>query len=133
MLQMKEVMQLDIDTIQKNQTQILVNKPITKKLIGLKWIYKVKLNPDGSINKYKTRLMAKGFAQQYGLDYIETFAPMTRLDTIKLLLALTAQHGWTVHQLNVKSTFLNGKLIEEVYVDNLKAFRGKTWNRKCSY
>ena len=91
------------------------------------WLHviRTKLNADGSINKHKARLVVKGYAQVFGVDFSETFAPIARLDTIRLALALAAQKGWKVFQLNVKSAFLNGYLQEEIYVDQLEGFEVK--------
>ena len=88
----------------------------------MKWVYRTKLNANGSINKYKARLVVKGYAQIFGVDYSDTFAPVARLDTIRLLLAIAAQKGWKVFQLDVKLAFLNGVLQEEVYVDQPEGF-----------
>ncbi|KAA3465467.1 Retrovirus-related Pol polyprotein from transposon TNT 1-94 [Gossypium australe] len=74
--------------IHKNQTWELIDKPSHKKVIGVNWVFKTKLNIDGSLNKLKARLVVKVFSQQYGIDYWETFSPVARLDTIRLLLAL---------------------------------------------
>ena len=74
--------------IEKNKTWELVDQPQNKKVIGVKWVYKTKLNVDGSITKYKARLVVKGFVQVPGVDYSDTFAPVTRLDIIRLLLAV---------------------------------------------
>ena len=103
--------------IEKNDTQKLVNKPQHKQPIEVKWVYRTKLNPDGSINKYKARLVVKGYAQVFGVDFSETFAPVARLDTIRMLLALTAHKRWKVYHLDLKSVFLNGYLQEEIYVE----------------
>jgi len=96
--------------IEKNQTWVLVEKPLDRKIIGVKWVFRTKLNANGSINKHKARLVVKGYAQIFGVDYSETFAPVARLDTIRLLLAIAAEKGWRVYQLDVKSAFLNGLL-----------------------
>jgi len=108
--------------IEKNGTWSLVDKPFDKKTIGVKWVFKVKLNANGSINKYKARLVVKGYAQQFGVDFFDTFAPVARLDTIRLLLALSAHQNWKVYQLDVKSAFLNGLLEVEIYVEEPKRF-----------
>jgi len=108
--------------IQKNKTWELVEKPQDRKVIGVKWVFRTKLNVDGSINKYKARLVVKGYAQIFGVDYSDTFAPVSRLDTIRLVLAVAAQRGWKVFQLDVKSAFLNGVLQEEIYVEQPEGF-----------
>ncbi|KAG8473238.1 hypothetical protein CXB51_035235 [Gossypium anomalum] len=100
-----------------NDTWDLVDRPDHKKVIGVKWVFRAKYNADGSLNKHKARLLMKGYSQQYGIDFIETFAPVARLDTIKLLFALAAQKQWRIHQLYVKSAFLNGFLKEEIFIE----------------
>lgn len=85
-------------------------------------MYRTKLNADGSINKYKARLVVKGYAQICGVDYSDTFAPVARLDTIRLILVVVAQKNWRVYQLDVKSAFLNGFLQEEIYVEQPEGF-----------
>ena len=74
----------------------------------MEWVYRTKLNADGFVNKYNGRLVVKGYAQLFGVDFSETFAPMARLDSIRLLLALAAQKEWRIYQLDVNSAFLNG-------------------------
>ncbi|KAG8483480.1 hypothetical protein CXB51_023157 [Gossypium anomalum] len=119
----KRAMSDEIAMIEKNQTWELVPRPDKRKVIGVKWVYRAKQNADGSLNKLKARLVVKGFSQKYGLDYMETFAPVARLDTIRLLVALAAQMEWKIHQLDVKSAFLNGYLEEEIYVEQPEGFK----------
>ncbi|PKI48780.1 hypothetical protein CRG98_030822 [Punica granatum] len=111
--------------IGKNQTWELVERTQNRKVIGFKWVYKTKLKFDGSVNKYKARRIVKGYAQIWGVDYSETFAPVARLDTIRLLLAIVAERNWKIYQLDVKSVFLNGVLEEEIYVEQLEGFEVK--------
>ncbi|CAL2257239.1 unnamed protein product [Prunus armeniaca] len=117
-----KAMQDELYMIEKNGTWELVERPSEKPVIGVKWVYKTKLNLDGSVQKNKARLVAKGYAQKLGLDYNETYAPVARLDTISTLIALAAQKNWKLYQLDVKSAFLNGVLQEEVYIDQPDGF-----------
>ncbi|KAK8934594.1 hypothetical protein KSP39_PZI014788 [Platanthera zijinensis] len=112
----REAMTEEIRAITKNKTWILVNRPHNRAIIGLKWIFKLKEDEAGRIVKHKARLVAKGYTQRPGQDYDETFAPVARLTTIRLILATAAQYNWPIYQLDVKSAFLNGELMEEVYV-----------------
>ena len=91
--------------IEKNDTWEMVNRPQHRNIIGVKWVYRTKLNADDSVNKYKAILVVKGYSQVFGVDFSKTFAPVAHLDTIRMLLALAAQKGWKIYQLDVKSTF----------------------------
>ncbi|RVW91617.1 Retrovirus-related Pol polyprotein from transposon TNT 1-94 [Vitis vinifera] len=113
----------ELKMIEKNQTWELVDRPKHKKAIGVKWVYKTKINLNGSVNKYKARLVIKGYAQMFGVDFSETFAPVARLDTIRMLLVLAAQKDWVIHQMDVKSIFLNGYLEEEIFVEQHEIFQ----------
>jgi hypothetical protein len=93
-----------------------VNLPEGQRPIGLKWVYKLKKDASGEVVKHKARLVAKGYVQKAGMDFDEVFAPVARLDSVRLLLTLAAQEGWIVHHMDVKSAFLNEELKEEVYV-----------------
>ena len=88
--------------IDKNQTWELVERPEHRKVIGVKWVFRTKLNADGSINKHKARLVVKGYAQIFGVDFFDPFAPVARQDTIWMLLAIAAQKGRKMYQLDVK-------------------------------
>ncbi|KAI5339586.1 hypothetical protein L3X38_018858 [Prunus dulcis] len=118
----RNAMKAELEMIEKNDTWTLVDRPFGKPIIGVKWVYKTKLNLDGSVQKNKARLVAKGYSQKPGIDYNETFAPVARLDTIRTLIALAAQKEWNLYQLDVKSAFLNGVLKEEVYVEQPQGF-----------
>ncbi|KAI5334234.1 hypothetical protein L3X38_024367 [Prunus dulcis] len=117
-----KAMEDELSMIEKNGTWELVNRPSDKQVIGVKWVFKTKLNLDGSVQKNKARLVAKGYVQKPGIDYNETFAPVARLHTIRTLISLAAQKGWKLYQLDVQSAFLNGKLQEEVYVEQPEGF-----------
>lgn len=115
-------MNTEMDTIEKNKTWTLTNLPPGQKAIGLKWVYKLKRDPEGNIVKYKARLVAKGYVQKKGVDYEEVFAPVAHLETVRLLLGLSAKEGWEVHHLDIKAAFLNGDLVEELYVVEPEGF-----------
>lgn len=100
----------EIQSIEKNDTWELCDLPDGAKTIGVEWIFKTKLNENGDIDNCKARLVAKEYAQEYGVDYTKVFAPVARWDTIRMVLALAAQKGWKVYQLDVKSAFLHGEL-----------------------
>jgi hypothetical protein len=106
----------EVQSIEENKTWSLIELPTGRRAIGLKWVFKVKKNQLGEVIRHKVRLVVKGYAQQQGIDYEEVFAPVARLEAIRLLLALVAEEGWQVHHMDVKTTFLNGDLLEEVYV-----------------
>ncbi|CAL2249791.1 unnamed protein product [Prunus armeniaca] len=118
----RKAMEAELEMIEKNDTWKLVERPFAKPVIGVKWVYKTKLNLDGTVQKNKARLVAKGYSQKPGIDYNETFAPVARVDTIRTLIALAAHKEWSLYQLDVKSAFLNGVLKEEVYVEQPQGF-----------
>ena len=117
-----QAMKEEINAIERNRTWDLVELPYGKTVIGLKWIYKTKYNADGSIQKHKARLVAKGYAQQQGIDFFETFSPVARSETVRIILALAAHKKWDVFQFDVQSAFLNGELDQEVYVEQPQGF-----------
>jgi hypothetical protein len=108
----------EYDSIVKNSVWEIVPRPIDKSVVGLRWIYKVKKVVDGSMEKYKAGFVAWGFSQIEGIDYGETFSPVARYSSIRSILALSAQMGWCIHQMDVKIVFLNGIIEEEVYIEH---------------
>ncbi|PRQ35370.1 putative RNA-directed DNA polymerase [Rosa chinensis] len=112
-----QAMTVEMDALEKNCTWELVSLPPGKKTVGCRWVYTVKHNSDGSVDKYKARLVAKGYTQKYGVDYDETFAPVAKINTIRVLLSLAANLDWPLQQFDVKNAFLHGDLHEEVYMD----------------
>ncbi|RVW90472.1 Retrovirus-related Pol polyprotein from transposon TNT 1-94 [Vitis vinifera] len=113
----KPAMNEEMESLQKNETWELVECPPGKKPVGCRWIYTVKYKADGSIERFKARLVAKGYTQTYGIDYTETFAPVAKINTIRVLLSLAANLDWPLQQFDVKNVFLHGELSEEVYMD----------------
>ena len=113
----KEAVRSEMDSILANETWEITDRPYGCKPIGCKWVFKKKLRPDGTIEKYKARLVAKGYTQKEGEDFFDTYSPVARLTTIRVLLSLAASHGLLVHQMDVKTAFLNGELDEEIYME----------------
>ena len=108
---------VEYDSIMKNQVWEVVLRPQGKRVVGSKWIYKVKHAKDGSVEKYKACFVEKGFSQKEGIDYEETFALVSRDSSIWTIISLVAEMGWRVHQIDVKIAFLNGVIEEEVYIE----------------
>jgi len=94
----------------------LISKPAEAFVIGSKWIYSVKMKSDGTLERYKARLVAQGYKQEYGLDYEETFAPVAKMTTIRVLLTIASIKRWKLHQMDVKNAFLHGELHEVIYM-----------------
>ncbi|GJU28922.1 ribonuclease H-like domain-containing protein [Tanacetum coccineum] len=109
-------MQEELNQFERNKVWTLVPKPHGKTIIGTKWIWKNKMDENGVVIKNKARLVAQGYNQLEGIDYEETFAPVARLEAIRIFLAYAAYIGFMVYQMDVKSAFLNGKILKEVYV-----------------
>lgn len=132
-------MQVELDSIERNETWTLVPRPPRRNVIGVKWVYKTKDKSDGSSDKHKAHLVAKGYAQRPGVDFDETFSPTARITTIRTVLALAAHSKPPVYQMDVKSAFFNGELQEEVYVEQPPGFKvlgseGKVYKlRKALY
>ncbi|WJZ88203.1 hypothetical protein VitviT2T_007528 [Vitis vinifera] len=111
-----------MDSIMSNQTWELVDLPPGSKPIGCKWVFRRKYHIDGMIQTFKARLVAKGFKQRECIDYFDTYAPVARTTSIRILFALASIHNLFVHQMDVKTAFLNGNLNEEVYMEQPKGF-----------
>ena len=118
-------MDVEIEAIERNKTWELTDLPKGAKRIGVKWVFKSKLNENGKVDKCKARLVEKGYAQQHGIDYTEVFAPVARWDTVRMVIALATQNGWKMYQLDVKSAFLHAELNEYVYVEQPQGYEKK--------
>jgi hypothetical protein len=118
----------EYDSIIRNSVWDVVPRPQDKSVVSSRWLYKVKQAADGSVEKHKARFVARGFSQVEGIDYDETFAPVARYSSIRSMLALSAQMGWKIHQMDVKTAFLNGKIEEEVYIEQPEGF--ETFDRE---
>jgi len=118
----KEAINDEMESIMGNDTWVLADLPPKCKPIGCKWIFKKKLKVDGTIDKFKARLVAQGFRQKPGIDYFDTYAPVARISTIRLLITLAAINNLVIHQMDVKTAFLNGDLEEEIYMKQPEGF-----------
>lgn len=118
----KQAMNVEMEALEKNKTWELVKLPVGNKPVGCKWVYTVKYKADGSIERYKARLVAKGYTQTYGIDYQETFAPVVKMNTVRVLLSLAANYNWDLQQFDVKNAFLHGELEEEIYMEVLPGY-----------
>jgi hypothetical protein len=115
-------MQNELNQFKQQEVWKLVPRPKHKKVIDCRWVFRNKLDEDGTVIRNKARLVAKGYSQSEGIDYDETFAPVARLEAIRIFLAFAAFSNFKVYQMDVKSAFLNGKLDEEVYVEQPPGF-----------
>ncbi|CAM8879806.1 unnamed protein product [Rhodiola kirilowii] len=109
-------MNLEIEALERNYTWTITPLPAGKTVVDCKWIFKIKLKSDGTVERYKARLVARGFTQIEGLDYHDTFAPVAKMNTVRCLLAIDAFKSWPLFQLDVDNAFLHGQLDEEVYM-----------------
>ena len=118
----KDAMTEEYQFIIKNDVWEIVPRPEGKSVVSSKWIFKIKCAADSSIEKYKARFIARGFSQNEGIDYEDNFASITRYTSARAVLAIAASKGWKVHQIDVKTIFLNGKIAEEVYLEQPEGF-----------
>ncbi|GJY96432.1 retrovirus-related pol polyprotein from transposon TNT 1-94 [Tanacetum coccineum] len=121
----KEAMQEEIEALHKNKTWELVPLPGGRKPIGNKWVYKIKRNGDDQVERYRARLVVKGYAQKEGIDFNEIFSPVVRMTTIRVVLAMCATYDLHLEQLDVKTAFLHGNLEEEIYMLQPEGFKQK--------
>lgn len=119
---MEITIQAEYESLTKSQTWTVCELPEQRKAITNKWVFKLKRKADGQVDKYKARLVARGFTQKFGFDYTETYAPVAKLVTLKILLAIANRMDMHIHQMDVKSAFLNGELAEEIYMELPEGF-----------
>ncbi|CAM8907553.1 unnamed protein product [Rhodiola kirilowii] len=118
-------MQEELHQFERNKVWRLVPRPKDKNVIGTKWVFRNKLDDKGIVVRNKARQVVKGYNQQEGIDYDETFTPVARLEAIRLLIAYSTYQGFTLQQMDVKTAFLNGVLKEEVYVSQTPGFEDR--------
>lgn len=109
-------MQVELDALWANNTWIITDLPLGRKAMSSKWVYKVKLNSYGTLERHKARLVIRGNNQKFGIDYTETFSPIVKMATIISLISLAASRKWDLFQLDINNAFLHGDLYEEVYM-----------------
>jgi hypothetical protein len=116
----------EIDALMKNKTCHLVPPHSGRNVIDCKWVFKIKRKVDDSLDRYKARLVAKGFKQCYGVDYEDTFSPVIKSTTIRIVLSIAVFRGWHLHQLDVHNAFLHGNLEEDVYMRQPPDYENKS-------
>ena len=120
--QWEKAMEREMESLWSNDVWELVEPPSNQRVVGSKWVFKRKVNEDGTIERYKARLVAQGHTQKFGLDYEETFSPVVRFESIRSVAALAAEHQLKLHQMDVSTAFLHGELAEEVYMRQPEGF-----------
>jgi len=115
----------ELKFMEYNKVWDLVQLPESSTRIGCRWVFKTKRDSNGNIERYKARLVAKGYTKKWGIDYKETFSPVSKKDSLRIVLALVAHYDLELHQMDVKTVFLNGDLEEDVYMDQPEGFEIK--------
>ena len=118
----KQTMVEEMDALYSNGTWELVALPHGKSLIGCCWVYTMKVEPNGEVDRLKARLVAKGYTQQYDSDYYDIFCLVAKIAFVRLLLSMVAMHSWPIFQMDIKNVFLHGDFAEEVYMEQSLGF-----------
>ncbi|XP_072060397.1 uncharacterized protein [Arachis hypogaea] len=127
----RKAIEAELTALEQNKTWIITSLPPGKNAVGCKWIFRTKFNPDGTIERHKARLVAQGFTQIPGVDYIDTFSPVVKMSTVRVLLTVAAATNWHLHQLDVNTAFLHGDLHEDVYMKLPKGLQCSDPNLVC--
>ncbi|KAL0550799.1 hypothetical protein IC582_009862 [Cucumis melo] len=127
----KNVVMEEMKALEKNRTWEICALPKGHKIVGCKWVFSLKYKADGTLDRHKARLVAKEFTQTYGIDYSETFSPVAKLNTVRVLLSVAVNKDWPLYQLDVKNAFLNGDLVEEVYMSPPPGFEAQFGQQVC--
>lgn len=127
----KEAIESELQSLKKNGTWTLHPKPKEKNIVDCKWVFRIKRDDNGNIERYKARLVAKGYSQKKNYDYTETYAPVARITTFRIMLSIANQFKYTIHQMDVKTAFLNGNLKEVIYMYQPEGFEEGDRNMVC--
>jgi len=111
-----------MEALTSRGTWELISAPTNAVVTGWRWVFALKYSPDGSVDRYKVRLVTKGYTQTYDIDYFETFSPIARINFIRILFSIAANLSWPLFQMDVKNAFLYGDLQEEVYIEQLSGY-----------
>ncbi|KAA0057569.1 Beta-galactosidase [Cucumis melo var. makuwa] len=125
------VLRKEMEVLEKNRTWEICALPKGHKTVGCKRVFSLKYKADGTLDRHKARLVAKGFTQTYGINYSETFSPVAKLNTVRVLLSVAVNKDWPLYQLDVKNAFLNGDLVEEVYMSPPPGFETQFGQQVC--
>ncbi|GKE30562.1 retrovirus-related pol polyprotein from transposon TNT 1-94, partial [Tanacetum coccineum] len=112
----------EMHALKINGTWDLVPRPMNANVVGSKWVFRTKFHSDGTIDRFKARLVAQGFTQVSGIDYSATFSPVVKASMVRIVLSLVVLHKWPLHQLDVKNAFLNGNLTDIVFMEQPPGF-----------
>ncbi|XP_072071634.1 uncharacterized protein [Arachis hypogaea] len=127
----RKAIEAELTALEQSKTWIITSLPPGKNAVGCKWIFRTKFHPDGTIERHKARLVAQGFTQIPGVDYIDTFSPVVKMSTVRVLLTVAAAKNWHLHQLDVNTAFLHGDLHEDVYMKLPKGLQCSNPNLVC--